>query len=370
LSGLVWEAGPETGADAVFFFPTAFFDCTLGTFQERAGAPAQARISVDPNPEGGLLFRAILVAAPGNAPSRQVLDWLQSAWIRFGATAGTGEGSLDLTLALPQANRPETDRMEQPLNWFTGKSLLVGPASYGPAALLADELRRHGAETTMVPSVFALNGQLAAGWFHLIVWLSDQPGEISEINPRTLQESGLKMLVYGPAPAGGPLPEEITFLPPPSGVRQAMEQVWNLSHAAAVRKPSHPVNPAVKAFGGGSPLRFDRFLEITEGDKSFMKGLLPSYFTSLQECHEVFSAHIKTGNLEGLRFLLHKIRATVNTFEIYGLDAIIREAIDRIADGVWKPETDSPRFTRKLDRICRSAEDQLREFAREQGLNL
>lgn len=370
MPGLIWEADPETGPGQVVFFPIAFFCATLSLFSGQSGNRAPARIGLSVDPEGGIVFRVSLAAPPGGVLSPEVLDWLHTAWLRFGAVARTGDSTLDLELHLPLANRPETDHTEQALGWFSGKSLLVGPASNRPAELLAGELRNHGAEVTLVPSVFGLNGQLETGWFNLIVWLSDKPGEITEINPRTLKESGMKMLLYGTLPENTPLPAEITVLPPPVAMRQTMEQIWTLSDTAPVRRPDRAGNPVFKAETTGISLRFDRFLDITEGDKSFMIGLLPSYFSSLRECHEVFSTHIQTRNVEGLRFLLHKIRATVNTFEIHGLDALIREAIDRIADGNWKPETDTPRYTRKLDRICRLCEEQLRDFAREQGLEL
>jgi hypothetical protein len=117
-------------------------------------------------------------------------------------------------------------------------------------------------------------------------------------------------------------------------------------------------------------LDFTKVLSITEGDMNFMANLFQSYFNSLNECAKNFSIHVNNSDLEGIKFLLHKIRATINTFQIKPMELKFEEAINKINKNLLFTEVDKAKINSDMEKICFEVEKQLRSFARENEVKL
>ncbi len=117
-------------------------------------------------------------------------------------------------------------------------------------------------------------------------------------------------------------------------------------------------------------LDFTKFLSITEGDMNFMANLFHSYFNSLNECVKIFSTHINNQDIEGIKFFLHKIRATINTFQIIPMEIKFEEAIRKINENLLFTQSDKTKLISEMEKICIEVENQLRNFARENDVKL
>jgi PAS domain-containing protein len=115
-------------------------------------------------------------------------------------------------------------------------------------------------------------------------------------------------------------------------------------------------------------LNFSRLMEITEGDPGFLKELLPSYLSALQECRTQFRRGLDDGSLEKIRFLHHKIKATIRTFGLSDLEEIFQEAIHYIKTGRPEDDAESTRLMARLSSVCLATENAIRKFALMQNL--
>jgi len=129
-------------------------------------------------------------------------------------------------------------------------------------------------------------------------------------------------------------------------------------------KTSEPI------IGTASNLNFDKILEITEGDLGFMANLFQSYFNSLEECKSSFANHIQSNDLQGLKFLLHKIRATTKTFLIKSLEQKFDEAIKNFQEELLLSENQKIKLIDEVNYICAEVEREIRKFAKSNGVVL
>jgi PAS domain S-box-containing protein len=115
-------------------------------------------------------------------------------------------------------------------------------------------------------------------------------------------------------------------------------------------------------------LNFNRLLEITEGDPAFLKELLPSYLSALRDCSMQFRRGLGDSDPEKIRFLHHKIRATIRTFGIEDLEEIFQQALEHIASGKPADHADNVMLMARLNSVCSVTEKSILEFARQNKL--
>ena len=115
-------------------------------------------------------------------------------------------------------------------------------------------------------------------------------------------------------------------------------------------------------------LNFNRLLEITEGDPAFLKELLPSYLSALRECRMQFRRGLGDSDPEKIRFLHHKIKATIRTFGIENLEEIFRQALEHVSSGKPADHADNVMLMARLNAVCSVTEKAILEFARQNNL--
>ena len=152
--------------------------------------------------------------------------------------------------------------------------------------------------------------------------------------------------------------------PPVSG-NEAVENAWMFS-----RSESDMDGTVAQEKLESIDLNFEKLLEITEGDKDFMFNLFNSYFKSLAECKSEFEKHLNREDTDGLKFLLHKIRATIKTFDIRSLEHVLSDTIHRIEIHQIPDQTEKEKLIRKVHRICNHVRKNLTTFAATQGISL
>lgn len=101
-----------------------------------------------------------------------------------------------------------------------------------------------------------------------------------------------------------------------------------------------------------------------------MATLIETYFSSMQECKMNFRENIESGNPEAMRFLLHKVRATINTFEIKQLEKFLVETIQEMATSKSFSEKKKKQLLEKVNFLCTNVEGQIRYFAQRENIRL
>jgi hypothetical protein len=266
------------------------------------------------------------------------------------------------------ANQPHAHRIDSPLKILRDKKIITGPSLKRKAVWNADELRRHGASVTNLKTIFGINKYLSSGEFHLVVWWGDSIDDLEEVDVTLLKKHNLKMLLYladaGQIQTVSGSENVIVKTPPVSG-NNAVEHAWLFSRSESDMEGS--VTLERQEF---IDLNFEKLLEITEGDKDFMFNLFNSYFKSLADCMSDFEKHLIKEDSEGLKFLLHKIRATIKTFDIRSLEQVLSETILRIEEHPIPDPAEKEKLIRKVHRICNHVRKNLTSFALTQGIRL
>lgn len=119
-----------------------------------------------------------------------------------------------------------------------------------------------------------------------------------------------------------------------------------------------------------SGIRFEGLLEITQGDSAFLKELLPTYLSALRECRTQFRRGLAEGSEDKIRFLQHKIRATIRTFGLLELEDIFQTAIQQISSGNQPDNNESTILMARINSACDKAEKAILEFARQNHLQI
>jgi len=293
---------------------------------------------------------------------------LQSIWSESRSFAEVSEQTLVLRVPAILANQPDTHRIESPLKILRDKKIIAGPSLNRKAVWNADELRHHGATVTGLKTIFGINKYLSSGDFHLVIWWGDSVDDLEEVDVSLLKKHNLKLLFYiqdagqiRSIPSGGNV---IVKSPPVSG-NEAVENAWMFS-----RSESDMDGTVAQERLESIDLNFEKLLEITEGDKDFMFNLFNSYFKSLAECKSEFEKHLNREDTDGLKFLLHKIRATIKTFDIRSLEHVLSDTIHRIEIHQIPDQTEKEKLIRKVHRICNHVRKNLTTFAATQGISL
>ncbi len=299
---------------------------------------------------------------------QRTLKTLQSVWIDSRTQTEKSEDSFVIRMPAILANQPDTHRIDSPLKILRDKKIITGPSLKRKAVWNADELRHHGATVTGLKTIFGINKYLSSGEFHLVIWWGDSIADLEEVDVSLLKKHNLKLLFYiqdagqvMAVPSGG----NVIVKSPPVSENDAIEHAWKFSkgetdlEGAGAQEKQETID-----------LNFEKLLEITEGDKDFMFNLFNSYFKSLAECKSEFEKHLNKEDPEALKFLLHKIRATIKTFDIRSLEQVLSETILRIESNQIPDKTEKEKLIRKVNRICNHVRKNLTTFAATQGISL
>ncbi len=299
---------------------------------------------------------------------QQTLQILQTVWIDSPTQNEKSETSFIIRIPAILANQPDTHRIDSPLKILRDKKIITGPSLKRKAIWNADELRLHGATVTGLKTIFGINKYLSSGEFHLVIWWGDSIGDLEEVDMSLLKKHNIKLLFYiqdaGQTEAVQ-YDGNVIVKSPPVSENDAIEHAWKFS-----RSESDLDGTVAQEKQETIDLNFDKLLEITEGDKDFMFNLFNSYFKSLAECKSEFEKHLNKEDTEALKFLLHKIRATIKTFDIRSLEQVLSETIQRIEANQIPDKAEKEKLIRKVNRICNHVRKNLTAFAANQGISL
>lgn len=245
------------------------------------------------------------------------------------------------------------------------KRIGLGPQNHKNFARMAEELKSQGAEIVpfSLPNGLPQPPQIVP---HLMVWMS--PEEVPTFDSIRIYclEQNVKFLFLN-QPENSQIAEEdadiLIGLGKAATQNQILEAIW-------IHARPHKTEDAAPNQSDKIDLRFDKLLEITQGDKNFMATLIETYFSSMQECKMNFRENIESGNPEAMRFLLHKVRATINTFEIKQLEKFLVETIQEMATSKSFPEKKKKQLLEKVNFLCSNVEGQIRSFAQRENIRL
>jgi hypothetical protein len=218
-----------------------------------------------------------------------------------------------------------------------------------------------------VPSLASIDRMMEKTEFDLVIWWGKNLKELEQLPFETFLEKNIKMLFFQ-TDTNYKISNQIlkSFVEPkpfPSSSQELIEQVWLFSKSGSESKPVYAQENEID-------LNFDKVLEITEGDKKFMARLFQTYIKSLEECLQNFSTHIEKSDSEGLRFLLHKIRATTKTFEIRSLEDVLKDSIEMTESGKKISLKQKDSLVKKVSRICKEVAAQIKEYSRKEKIGI
>lgn len=353
---------PSYSESGVFYFPSILISEVL-QYLSSQNLPLLAELKFSGSQETETGFQFSLSAdIPANWKTLPEAPLEFATWL-FKECGFKVENRPDSLLVLGRilwANKPDPDRLNLPIPILKGKRILTGPTVQRRVSFYMEELALHGADIQGTKSIFGINKLLGDGGFQLLVWWGDIENDWKEIDLNLLKIHGIQVLVY--ADRTNLLGTDLPYIlkSPPSSFKVAVEDAWRYSGSGKSLSPSGSKKPI--------QLRFDKILEITEGDKGFLQSLFESYFVSLEECQASFEKHLLQSDAEALKFLLHKVRATIKTFEIRELDLLLREAIEAVENQTLRNSKDRNRFVEQMSVLCQQAKSALTTFARNQGI--
>jgi len=371
MNNLSFQTIPSFQNSFVFLLPTAFILETiqyLGSMDKKEKYQVRLieTVSQENKQQIQIEFRPIKTRN-WIEKERVVVSTLVAFWSEFHVVLPQDESQFVLTIPLIDANRSEANIIETPLQILKGKKVIVGPSVARKANWTIHELQHHGADVIGMKTLFGINKYLNSGEFNLVIWWGDSMVELKELDLNLLKSFEIKLLLYSTIIHLN-IPEDfkewIVVLPHPITVKDVVEQVWLHSKT----NPETDLAPGEKM--EAIDLNFNMLLEITEGDKDFMQNLFVSYFTSLADCKTDFETHLLNEDSESLKFLLHKIRATIKTFDIRSLELVLLEAIEKIELKLISEKADKNRFVKKVNRICNNVKAKLKTFALSQGISV
>ncbi len=370
-SGLRFENQPDF-PDGIFYFPHIIVEESIRWISRNDILKAdRAQIHFQSNEEPNPKFRFRFLSTgnkPWNASTLKLLEKLSRFWAQCGLDLEIGEVYFEFSGPAILANRPETDKAQKTLQILKGKRIFAGPSQNRTVGGYLDNLSDHGADVVRLKSLLGVNKTLTEQQGHLLVWWGHDVSELRDLDKNLLREKGLRLLFYCNNPSSIGTSEwdaSLIVKPRPADLKSAVEEAWLLA-----KSPQPPQKETVDESLDPISLKFGQVLEITEGDKNFMANLFDSYFKSLSDCQTDFEKHLKAGDVEGLNFLLHKIRATIKTFDIRILDSTLRASIEEIEKKKTLTENQVRKWVAKVNAICRQTEKELRAFAGKEGVPL
>lgn len=133
-----------------------------------------------------------------------------------------------------------------------------------------------------------------------------------------------------------------------------------------------PETPALERnVGIADGVSFAQLQEIINGDEEFLKILIPGYLTTIRECRREFRLALQISSPERIKFLHHKVKATIRTFAFTKMDDIFFLAID-CAAAEPGPETEMQKNSciARLNEACSELEQAITDFGKNRNVVL
>jgi len=295
------------------------------------------------------------------------LYFLIKMWQSEGFFANESDGFFTFSFPLIPFNNFSPEKQIKPILILKGKTVLLGPLIEKHVIWVEEELKFNGAKVVTVPSLASIDRMMEKTEFDLVIWWGKNLKELEQLPFETFLEKNIKMLFFQTDTnykiSNQILKSFVETKPFPSSSQELIEQVWLFSKSGTESKPVYAQENEID-------LNFDKVLEITEGDKKFMARLFQTYIKSLEECLQNFSTHIEKSDSEGLRFLLHKIRATTKTFEIRSLEDVLKDSIEMTESGKKISLKQKDSLVKKVSRICKEVAAQIKEYSRKEKIGI
>lgn len=315
--------------------------------------------------KASLLFVVDLQSIIAHPHALEYLQVIEAIWKSEGFQASNSDGCLSLSCPLNMLDQLVNDPKQKPVQILKNRTILVGPLVDTWITKVSDLLQNYGAQVILAQHHLALRKYLDQGPIDCIVWKESKSAS-QQILAESLSGADVPVVWFFNHPENGsgkkPLPKW-RYSPVPASMDAVVELVWQQAADQSDYTTTTGISSGEVKAKPALVLNFDQLLEITEGDKRFMSSLMDTYFKTLEDCQHVFREELSQGNVEGLRFLLHKIRATTKTFEIKALEKTIVDGIERISTGKALTMAELEERSATMNQICSEVIAQIREYA-------
>jgi hypothetical protein len=288
-------------------------------------------------------------------------------WEEEGFRVSLSDGRLKMEIPMSPSEIEINEEVAQSIQILQRQKIILGPAIEKATGWLSQKLRENGADPVLIQNSQGINRYLSQGSFSLVIWWGLNFSDLEGLDPGLLEEQNIKVLFLHEGAVNGQIPEGIQSKLVPfrvtGSVLELIEQIW-------LHGRQEDAGPIPAAEIATQRLNFMQLMEITEGDKNFIATLVKTYLTSLGECRHQFENLIENENAEGLRFLLHKIRATTRTFGIRSLDDALRDSINHLDSKSRITKKLKKEWSRNVNQICEDAGEQILEYCRLEGISL
>jgi hypothetical protein len=233
------------------------------------------------------------------------------------------------------------------------------------------------------PSVLLEKPERYGGWRNgRIIWLSASAGRLLSIEP--LKAAGLPLELISPGLAQR-LPEHDFFSAPARIWHKSQEEHFQVEitndggnillilKRVEIEIPLTETEHNLLAENSEEEaglISFSGLLAITGNDEDFIRMLLPSYLNALRECRADFRVFTENMDAVRLRFLHHKIKATIRTFGLHQLDHIFEKAIELLEKADHFDREELNKFIADINTSSQQTEQAIQDFARERNLLL
>lgn len=233
------------------------------------------------------------------------------------------------------------------------------------------------------PSVLLEKPGRYGGWRNgHIIWLSASAGRLMSIEP--LKASGIPLELISPGLAQQLPEQEFLSLPIRIWHKSPNEhyQVEMTSDGTCMMLLLKRVETGIlwketenevlqeNSESSVNQISFLGLLSITGNDEDFIRMLLPSYLSALRECRTDFRVFVENKDAVRLRFLHHKIKATIRTFALHQLDQIFERTIKQV-EKVDSPDLEElNKLVAEINSSSLQTEQAIQAFARERNLHL
>jgi PAS domain S-box-containing protein len=369
-TGIQTHIHTETDVDVIFLFPKILVQETLEKLSDWSGNKVTDVHVFWEKGEGGKYSITLMMDSPVFATEEQTEFFfriLLRIWEEEGFRVSLSEGRLKMEIPISPSEIEINEEVAQSIQILQRQKIILGPAIEKATGWLSQKLRENGADPVLIQNSQGINRYLSQGSFSLVIWWGHNFSELEGLDHILLREQGIKVLFLHEGAVSGQIPEGIQDMLVPfqftGSVLKIIEQIW--LHVS--QEVSEPVlAPEIET----QKLNFMQLLEITEGDKNFIATLMKTYFTSLAECRHQFEDLIENENAEGLRFLLHKIRATTKTFDIRSLEEALRKSISHLDAKNRVTKKLKKEWSQNVNQICEDAGKQILDYCRLEGIPL
>ena len=367
-TGLRFRFDVPEDENSIFLFPKILVHETLekiSDWSDGRNSEVQVYAEKDDSEKTFLFLRFESEAIKQGPQSDFRLRIIMRIWMEEGFYASFSEGKLKLAFPLVHSDHEVSEEVAQSLQILQKTKILMGPAIQNPADRIAEKLKDHGAEVVLIQNPLGINRYLSQGPFSIVVWWGSDYSELEGLDWSLAEEQNLKVLFLLRQDEEGPkseIPHSALVPYQISGsVLEIIEQIWLLAK-------SEQKQPLPQIEKSDLKLSFSQLAEITEGDKNFIATLVKTYFNSLKDCRSQFEGLLEQENAEGMRFLLHKIRATTKTFGIRSLDDAIRNAILNMEANNRITKKMKKEWIQHVNQICAEAGRQIQVYCRQENI--